>query len=147
MKQSLRKTVRESNSIYFGKLDIRFCYVFYSPCRSWCRKIIEMSKGEGSYCNFVCYNLEIIKYCRLLQAINPNPKPRAKLWKIKILQLGLTSQKIPAAESLWLHSTYSSTVKGCIAAPWGIYQRNNKILKHMYKQALPTLQKNLWNYS
>lgn len=44
--------------------------------------------------------LEVIKYCRLLQAINPNPKPRGKPWKIKMLQLGLTSQKVSAAESL-----------------------------------------------
>lgn len=59
-----------------------------------------MNKGDGNYCKFVCYNLEIIKYCRLLQAINPNPKSCAKPWKIKMLQLGLACQKIPAAESL-----------------------------------------------
>jgi len=47
--------------------------------------------------------LEIIKYFRFLQAINPDPKPRAKPWKIKVLQLDLTSQK----NQLLSHSDYT----------------------------------------
>lgn len=59
--------------------------------------------------SFVCYNwAELSGSYKVLQAINPNPKPRAKPWKIKMLPLGVSSQK--EKKQLLSHSDYTAHI-------------------------------------